>query len=64
MKPLPQNIKNRLNNSIIFNKFGIVNLNALKAQEQTDLTKEELKEAINKEFAHEFVGNHIEFIEK
>lgn len=63
-KTLPKNVESHLDNSIIFNKFGIVNINALKATTKCDIPNEELKALINERFAKEFVGEHIEFIEK
>lgn len=61
-KTLPQEIIQLLESSLIFNKFGIVNLKILKSSVQTSLTDIELKELINAKYASEMVGGAIEYL--
>lgn len=63
-RQLPQNIIDDLNSNLIFNKFGLVNINRLKATNDCDIPSEELKEMIQEKFGHEMVGGRVEFIEK
>jgi hypothetical protein len=58
---LPKEVEIYLNDSIMFNKFGVANLGHLIMKFKLLLTKEELKRLINEKFGKEF-ANGIEFI--
>jgi hypothetical protein len=64
MAKLPKDIEKDLDGNFTFNKFGIVNLSALRARNKTTLSTAELKQAINERFAKEMVGGTIEYIGK
>jgi hypothetical protein len=61
---LPKKVETYVDNSILFNKFGIINLNALRATTKTELSNTELKKLIKERFSKEIVGGKIEFITK
>jgi hypothetical protein len=62
-KSLPRGVEIYLDNNILFNKFGIANLEVLIHEFKLSLTKGELKTLINERFRKEFKDG-IEFIEK
>ena len=64
MKGLSENIEKDLNDNFIFNKFGLVNIGALRARTGTTLKSKELKKLIKERFATEMVGGKIEFIDE
>jgi len=64
MAKLPKEIEQDLDSNYTFNKFGIVNISALRARTKTTLSSKELKEMINERFASEMVGETIEYIGK
>jgi hypothetical protein len=59
---LPKDIETHLDNNILFNKFGIVNIRAVKASFKCEIPDKTLKKLINNRFAKEMVGEKIEFI--
>jgi len=59
---LPKDIEAHLDNNILFNKFGIVNIRAVKASLRCKLPDKTLQKLINNRFAKEFVNCKIEFI--
>jgi len=59
---LPKDIEAHLDNNILFNKFGIVNIRAVKTSFKCELSDKTLQKLINNRFAKEFVGEKIEFI--
>ncbi len=64
MKTLPKNIEVDLDSNFSFNKFGIVNIGALRFRTKTHLSSDELKRMINERFASEMVGGKIEYIDE
>jgi len=60
---IPTDIEMYVDNSVLFNKFGLININALRATTKTELSNDEIKKLINERFAHEITGE-IEFMEK
>lgn len=58
---IPKEVANYVDNSLLFNKFGVINLKAVRGITKTTLTDEELKEAINEHFGKEF-SNGIEYL--
>lgn len=64
MPRIPKNIETYLNSNLLFNKFGIVNLDVIRATTKTKLTNDELKECINERFAKEMKDDKIEFLSK
>lgn len=58
-KTLPLKIYSYLDSNLLFNKFGIVNLNLVQSK-APEFTKEELKEMIEEKFKGEFQDG-IEF---
>ena len=63
-KKLPKHIAEDLNRNLMFNKFGLVNISALRARTGTKLKTEDLKERIQKRFGSEMITGEVEFIEK
>lgn len=59
---LPKDIEAHLDSNILFNKFGVVNIRAVKASFKCELPDKTLQKLINNRFAKEFVGDKIEFI--
>ena len=59
---LPKDIETHLDNSLIFTKFGIVNIRFIKTTFKCELPDKELKTLINNRFSKEFVREKIEFI--
>ena len=59
---LPTDVIEYLNNSILFNKFGVVNLRAVRGNTTCELKDRELKRLINDKFKKEMVTGKIEFI--
>jgi hypothetical protein len=64
MAKLPKDIEQHLQKNFTFNTFGIVNIGALRASVNTNMSTAELKQAINERFAKEMVGGAIEYIGK
>jgi hypothetical protein len=64
MAKLPTDIEHHLEKNFTFNTFGIVNIGALRASVNTDMSTAELKQAINERFAKEMVDEKIEYIGK
>lgn len=60
---LPEYVVDFLDNNILFNKFGLVNIQSLKSQTNCEIEDKKLKKLIQEQFDHEFTGG-IEFIEK
>lgn len=61
-KTLPKEIEKYLQGSILFSRFGIVNLNVVKALTKEPLKFDELEKLINDKFAKEMTKGKIEFI--
>lgn len=64
MAQIPKSVETYLDNNLLFNKFGIVNIGKVIAETGTTLSNKELKQVINERFSHEMVGGEIEFIER
>ena len=60
---LPQNVIDHLNNNLMFNKFGLVNIASLKAHTECDIPNDELKQLIQDKFGHEMHNDEVSFIE-
>jgi len=63
MNTLPKNIETDLDGNFMFNKFGLVNISALRSRTRTTLKTKELKRLIKERFAKDITGK-IEFIGK
>ncbi len=63
-KKLPKEIEEYLDKSLLFNKFGLVNLAVVKANTNTTLSDEELKKLIQARFGKEMSNGKVEFLEK
>ena len=55
-------VEKYVDNSLLFSKFGVVNLKAVRGITKTDLTDEQLKEAIDARFGNEFAPGKIEYL--
>ena len=64
MKKLPKHIADHLNRNAMFNRFGLVNISALKASTGTTLKDDDLKERIQAKFGHEMATGEVEFMKK
>lgn len=61
---LPKVVEDYLDNSLLFNKFGLVNISALLSKTGTKLTDADLKAKIQARFGHEMSNGQVEFVEK
>lgn len=62
MAKIPKTVEKYLDENLLFNKFGIVNLAKVKFESQTTLSDEELKVSIIARFGKEMANEEIEFI--
>ena len=61
---LPKEVETYLDNSVIFNKFGLINLASVKFMTKCEIDDKKLKKLIIDRFASEMSDGTIEFIEK
>ncbi len=59
---LPNEVIIYLNDNLLFNKFGIVNLKVIKTKLKCELKDKKLKSLIQAHFGKEFRDEKIEFI--
>lgn len=61
---LPKEVFEYLNNNLMFNKFGIVNIRVVIASTNCEIKERKLKSLITARFKKEMVTGKIEFINK
>ena len=61
---LPKEVETYLDNSVIFNKFGLIYLASVKFMTKCEIDDKKLKKLIIDRFASEMSDGTIEFIEK
>ena len=58
---LPESVIQHLNKNMMFNKFGLVNIAALKATTDCNIPDNQLKRLIQKRFGKEMQTGEVEF---
>lgn len=61
---LPQSVIDDLDSNIMFNKFGLVNINRLKASTGCKIEDDILKALIQERFGKEMQSGEVEFTDK
>lgn len=59
---LPQEVETYLDNSLLFNKFGLVNIKVAQTHTKEKISDGELKKLIQKRFGSEMVNGKVEFV--